>query len=50
MSDLVGCRLGRYEIVKLLGAGGMGEVYTGREAPSSGGRWRSRCRRLPRKV
>jgi len=27
MSGLIGRRLGRYEIVSLLGAGGMGEVY-----------------------
>ena len=31
MSGLVGRRLGRYEVVSLLGAGGMGEVYHARD-------------------
>jgi len=31
MSGLIGRRLGRYEVVSLLGAGGMGEVYRARD-------------------
>ena len=46
MSLVVGTRLGSYEVVAPLGAGGMGEVYRARDswrmaaAPSTENRWR----------
>ena len=37
-----GTRLGAYEVIGLLGQGGMGEVYRATRHASSGATWRSR--------
>ena len=42
MTDLVNRMLGRYKIIKLLGEGGMGAVFKGRDITLQRDLWRKR--------